>query len=266
MIYSEKRDSSTVQTIERAASIMRSFSEFEPELGVTELSRRLGLHKSTVYRILSALQREGFVGQNPATGKYRLGVGLISLAGVALGRVDVRAAAFNHLDELVRRTGEGASAAVQDGIEAVIVLESPSLKPVRYVNWIGRRLPLHCTASGKILLSGMPPSTRWSMVAHPLRQYTERTITSSEILDRELAEITNAGFAISIDEFEVGYGAIAAPIFNHDARVVGAVSISGPSFRLARPTLLQFSSDLSATAAHISTDMGYAPAPLAAFG
>lgn len=263
MTNTEKRASSTVQSIERAATIMRSFSEFEPELGVTELSRRLGLHKSTVSRILAALQREGFVGQNPTTGKYRLGVGLISLAGVALGRVDVRAAAFNHLDELARRTEEGVSVAVQDGNEAVIVLESPSLKPVRYVNWIGRRLPLHCTASGKILLSGRPQPSRWSSIPQPLAQYTGRTVTSITRLDKELADNMVAGYAISIDEYEVGYCAVAAPIYNHDGRIVGALSISGPSFRLTHPTLVQFSTDLSATAARISTEMGYTPQAIA---
>lgn len=259
MVNSEKRDSSTVQSIERAAAIMRCFSEFEPELGVTELSRRLGLHKTTVYRILSALQREGFVGQNPATGKYRLGVGLISLAGVALGRVDVRAAAFDHLDKLVRLTNEGAGVAVLDGNEAVIVLDAPSPQPVRYVNWIGRHLPLHCTASGKILLSGMPPAARWPTVLQPLLPYTTNTITSTQQLDHELAGIAVTGYAISIEEFEPGYSAIAAPVYNHDGRMVGAVSLFGPSFRLPRATLIEFSADLCAAAARISAGLGYSP-------
>lgn len=257
MSNTEKRDSSTVQSIERAAAIMRSFSEFEPELGVTALSRRLGLHKSTVYRILFALQREGFVGQNPSTGKYRLGVGLISLAGVALGRVDVRAASFDHLDELVRLTHEGAGVAVLDGNEAVIVLDAPSPQPVRYVNWIGRRLPLHCTASGKILLFGMSPAARWTASPQPLHPYTTNTITSTPQLDEELAAIAVSGYAVSIEEFELGYSAIAAPIHNHAGTIVAAVSLFGPSFRLPRGMLIDFSADLCAAAAHISTGLGY---------
>lgn len=236
---------------------MRCFSEFEPELGVTELSHRLGFHKTTVYRILSALQREGFVGQNPSTGKYRLGVGLISLAGVALGRVDVRAAAFDHLDELVRLTQEGASVAVLDGNETVIVFDIPSPQPVRYVNWIGRRLPLHCTASGKVLLSGIPAVTRWPSTDLPLYPYTPYTITAPLQLDEELARIAHRGYAISIEEFELGYSAIAAPIHNHDSRIVGAVSLFGPSFRLPRATLIEFAADLCAAAARISTELGY---------
>ncbi len=258
MAISEKRDRSTVQSIERAAAIMRSFSEFEPELGVTELSRRLGLHKSTVSRILSALQHEGFVGQNLATGKYRLGVGLISLAGVALGRVDVRATAFDHLDELVRLTHEGAGVTVLDGNEAVIVLDAPSPQPIRYMHWIGRRLPLHCTASGKVLLTGIPPATRWLTVPRPLHLYTANTITSTQQLDEELADIAVRGYAISIDEFELGYSAIAAPIHNHAGRIVGAMSLFGPSFRLSRATLIGFSADLCASVARISTGLGYA--------
>ncbi len=254
---SEKRDSSTVQSIERAADIMRSFSEFEPELGVTELSRRLGLHKSTVYRLLSALQREGFIGQNPATGKYRLGVGLISLAGVALGRVDVRAGAFDHLDELVRLTQEGAGVVVLDDNEAVVVLDTPSPQPIRYVNWIGRRLPLHCTASGKILLSGIPPTARWLAGPRPLHPYTAYTITSTQQIDDELVDIAVRGYAVSIDEFELGYSAIAAPIYNHNGYIVGAVSLFGPSFRLPRAMLIDYSTELCAAATRISAALGY---------
>ncbi len=253
----DRRESHNIQSIERAAAIMRSFNELEPELGVTELGQRLHLHKSTVSRILSTLQKEGFVSQNPATGKYRLGVGLISLAGVALGRVDVRAAAYYHLDDLVQQTQESASVSVLDGAEAVIVLNKPSPKPVRYVNWIGRRLPLHCTSSGKILLSGIEADKRFGLLSKPLRRYTDLTITSPQLLDEELGRVVAQGYAVADEEYELGYSAIAAPVYHHEGHVAGAISISGPSFRLPREILIDFSDVLCATAARISAEMGF---------
>jgi DNA-binding IclR family transcriptional regulator len=251
------RTTFTIQSIERAAAVMRSFSEFEPELGVTELSQRLKLHKSTVSRILSTLQKEGFISQNTSTGKYRLGVGLISLAGVALGRVDVRGAAFYHLDDLVAQTQESASVSVLDGSESVIVLNKPSPKPVRYVNWIGRRLPLHCSSSGKVLLAAMSAERRAAILPRPLRKYTDATIVSMPGLVEELERVADRGYAIACEEYEQGYSAVAAPIYNHEGRVVGALSVSGPSFRLPGETLVAFTDILRTTAARISAEMGY---------
>jgi len=253
------RTTSTIQSIERAAAVMRCFTESEPELGVAELSRRLHLHKSTVSRILATLQGEGFVGHNPVTGKYRLGVGLISLAGVALGRVDVRSAAFTHLDGLVERTRESAGVSILDGAECVNVLNRPSPRPVRYVNWIGRRLPLHCTASGKVLLAGLSPQARAVLASGPLWRYTPLTIDSPDRLAEELTLVTERGFAIASEEFEQGYSAVAAPIYDYEGRVAGALSISGPSFRLTEDVLLAFSEPLRETADCISAEMGYVP-------
>ena len=246
-----------IQSIERAAAVMRCFTEAQPELGVTELSRHLGLHKSTVSRILSTLQHEGFVSQNPTTGKYRLGVGLISLAGVALGRVDVRGAAFPHLDALVEKTQESADVSVLDGGACVNVLHKPSPRPLHYAMWIGRRRPLHCTASGKVLLAWLPAAEQARLLPGQLVRHTPATIDSAARLAEELAGVATQGYALSLEEYEEGYNAIAAPICNHDGRVVGALSVSGPAFRLSEETLREFVAPLLATAALISGEMGY---------
>jgi DNA-binding IclR family transcriptional regulator len=254
---SQTRDNSSIQSIERAAAIMRCFTEHEPELALTELSRLTQLHKSTVARILATLQKEGFVGKNVTTGKYRLGVGLISLAGVALGRLDVRGAAYNFVETLVQHTQESASVSVLEDRETVIILHTPSPKPVRYVNWIGRRLPLHCTASGKILLSGMDEEGRARALAGTLRRYTDHTIVDPDTLAKELEQVCSQGIALALEEHEQGYNAIAAPIRNLDGNVVGAISVSGPAFRLPAETLLGFSEVLRDTAINVSAEMGY---------
>lgn len=247
-----------IQSIERAAAVMRSFTEAEPELGVSELSRRVGLHKSTVARILATLQKEGFVGQNATTGKYRLGVGLIGLAGVALGRVDVRAAAYPHLDALVERTQETAGVSILDNAECVNVLSKPSPRPIHYAIWIGRRLPLHCSASGKVLLAGQTPAAQARLLPPQLCRHTAATLVTAAALEQELGRVQAQGYALALEEYEEGYNAIAAPIHDHEGGVVGALSISGPAFRLPEATLRDFAQPLLATAALISGEMGYA--------
>ncbi|HEX6385698.1 MAG TPA: IclR family transcriptional regulator [Anaerolineae bacterium] len=248
---------STIQSIQRAAAILRSFTETEPELSVTELSQRLDLHKSTVSRILTTLQYEGLVGQNPENGKYRLGVGMVSLAGVALGRLDVRGLAQPHLNTLVEISQETINVTVLDGNECVNIERVASPKPIRYVGWIGRRTPLHCTASGKVLLAHMSPEERAGLLHFPLTKYTEKTIIEAARLEQSLAQVCIQGYAIVHEEFEDGFSAIAAPVFNHQGRVVATIAISGPTFRIDAETVASFVEPLLQTAQTISAEMGY---------
>lgn len=248
-----------IQSIQRAAAILRSFTEAEPELGVTELSRRLDLHKSTVSRILSTLQTEGLVGQNPETGKYRLGIGLISLAGVALGRLNARAAAQSYLVDLVKATQETVNVTVLDGHECVNIERAFSPQPIRYMGWIGRRTPLHCTASGKVILAHMPPEERTAVLPTPLRRYTDKTITDLAQLERSLADICRDGYAIVHEEYEEGFSSIAAPIYNHQGDVAAALVVSGPTYRLQDGVIATFIAPLLEAAQNASADLGYKP-------
>ncbi|MEJ2750065.1 MAG: IclR family transcriptional regulator [Anaerolineae bacterium] len=253
----QKKKSGLVQSIQRAGAILRCFSEAEPEQSVTELSRRLKLHKSTISRILSTLQAEGFVNQHPETGKYRLGVGLVSLAGVALGGLDVRGVAQPHLNRLVEISEETVNVTVLDGSECVNIERVASPKPVRYVGWIGRRIPLHCTASGKVLLACLAKAERQSLLPSPLKKYTPQTITNIQDLETSLAQVCEQGFAIVQEEFEEGFSDIAAPVFNHAREIVGAIAISGPTFRLGNGRIESFITPLLETADKVSADLGY---------
>lgn len=253
----QKKKSGMVQSIQRAAVILRSFSEAEPEQSVTELSRQLKLHKSTVSRILSTLQAEGFVNQHPETGKYRLGVGLVSLAGVALGGLDVRGVAQPHLNRLVEVSEETVNVAVLDGHECVNIERVASPKPVRYVGWIGRRIPLHCTASGKVLLACLSKEERQPLLPTSLKQYTPQTITNKQDLETSLAQVCEQGFAVVHEEFEEGFSDIAAPVLNHAGETVGAIAISGPTFRLGNGRIESFIPPLLETTGRISADLGY---------
>jgi DNA-binding IclR family transcriptional regulator len=247
----------SIQSINRAVAILRCFSEAEPELSVTQLSQRLDLHKSTVSRMLSTLEEEGLISQNPRNSQYRLGVGLISMAGVALGQVDVRGAAYQYLDSLVQATQETITVNILDGQDCLNVDNKASPKPLRYASWIGRRLPLHCTASGKILLANLTPQQRRELLPPPLRPYTQNTIDTHEALDSELERVVACGYATVEEEFEQAFSAIAAPVLDHRGRVAGAISVSGPTFRMPRETLLSFVEPLMETAALASAELGH---------
>jgi DNA-binding IclR family transcriptional regulator len=248
---------SSIQSIQRAIAVLRCFTEREPELGVMELSRRLDLHKSTVSRILSTLQYEGLVDQNPETGKYRLGLGLISLAGVALGRLNARAAAQPYLSELVDITQETVNVSVLDGRECVNIERAFSPLPIRYVGWIGRRMPLYCTASGKVLLAHMAPLEREAVLTAPFKKYTDHTITDLLQIEQSLATVCQQGFAIVHEEYEEGFSSIAAPIYNFDGQVTAALAISGPTYRLDNDVMNEFAKPLLDITGKISADLGY---------
>ena len=248
-----------IQSLQRAVAILRSFTEAEPELGVLELSRRLDLHKSTVSRMIATLQSEGLIDQNLETGKYRLGVGLVSLAGVALGRLNARAAAQPHLANLVTISQETVNVTVLDGNECVNIDRAASPQPIQYIGWIGRRSPLHCTASGKMILAHMTPQERTAVLPTPLKQHTPQTITDLAQLTSQLNQICQQRYAIVHEEYETGFSSMAAPLYNHQGALSATVSISGPSYRLNDAIFAEHLPALMATCQAISAEMGFLP-------
>lgn len=245
----------THQSLHRAISILRAFSEMEPALTVGELSDRLGLHKSTVSRILGALLEDGMVWHNAETGRYSLGMALVEMAGVALGQIDVRAAALPHVEGLAAVTSETVSALVPRDHEAMTVAYRPSTHPVRHVVWIGRRIPLRTTASGKAFLAAMYATGDDWRTAAGLQDadHGERWVRR---LESDLGRITRQGFAEEVDEFEPGTSAIAVPVLDGDGRAIAALSVSGPSDRFDRAARRQIRPHLVEAAADIASTLG----------
>jgi DNA-binding IclR family transcriptional regulator len=235
----------THQSLQRANAILRQFTELEPALTVSEISRRVGIHKSTVSRILKTLLEDGMVWHNRETGRYSLGMTLVEMAGVALGQIDVRAAAMPHMEQLASETNETISVAVPRGEEALTVAHTPSTHPIRHVVWIGRRFPLLGTAAGMALLAVM------NARGEPWQELVgidpeDPSDGSMKDLEAELRLATNRGYADESNQFEVGTAAIAAPILDHTGAAVGALSVSGPSARfdpsareMASPSLIE---------------------------
>lgn len=243
-------------SLQRAIAILRVFTEAEPELTVTEISRRLDIHKSTVSRILATLLDQGMVWHNPSTGRYSLGMTLVELAGIALGQIDVRAAALPHLESLEERVGETVSVKIQRGGEAVTVAYVATHKPVRHVVWIGRRTPLRTTASGKVFLASLHATGREWVSLAGADIFGPELDGWQESIAAELTRITEQGFASEVDEYEEGTSAIAAPILDATGIAVGAVSVGGPSFRFGLAERQRATGPLLETAAAIGRNLG----------
>ncbi len=252
-----EKSSSTVQTVKRISRILRSFTETEADLGVMQISRDTGLHKSTTSRLLSALHQEGFVEKNAETGKYRLGLGLVTLAGAVLERQNLRQAAQEYLRALAELTQETINISILDGDECINIETVRSPKSIRYAGQLGRRTPLHCTSTGKVLLTHLPPEQRQELLSQSLDAYTQHTVTDPIALRVALVEICDQEYALSNEEFEQGLVAIAAPIRDLTGEVIAALSISGPTYRMNTDSIDAFIPPLIEAAQNISRQLGH---------
>lgn len=225
-----------LSTVRNAARLLKVFRSRETDLGVSELSRRLGLGKSTVHRILTTLVAEGLVEQDPRTGGYRLGIVMFELGQAVRVHMDLHAAVGPVLTELRTQTGESSQVGVLDGHEVVYVDRMESAHSLRLFTDTGRRVPVHCTSSGKVLLAYLPEARRQAVLREaPLAELTPHTITSRSRLSAELERVRRRGWAEAVNEREIGIASIAAPIRDISGEVVAAISIGVP---LARCTVM----------------------------
>ena len=245
-----------VQSLDRALEILRLLGS-EPEMRVTDLARRLEVHKSTVFRLLSTLQEHGLVEQNPTTEKYRLGYGLVRLAGAVVAELDLARASRSVLEELATRTGETVNLAILQGDQVVNIDQIAAPNLVVNVNWVGKQTPLHATSNGKVLLAYLSEDERRRLLDRSLPRLTPRTITDPRILEKQLHRVVTDGYAFTLEELELGLNAVAAPVYAADGRVQAAVSVAGPSYRVTPQRLSDLGEMTKDAAAAISRRMGY---------
>jgi IclR family acetate operon transcriptional repressor len=258
-----------IQAIERAVSILNAFSPEDPELGVTELAERLGLHKSTVHRFMVNLDAAGLVERNPRTGRYRLGLRIFELGGLVMQQMNLWDEALPFLEGLVHDSGETGHLAVLDGGEAIYIERVEARRALRVPSAIGRGYPAHATNLGKVLLADLPRERVEEIVAERgLAAYTPHTITDLEGLEAELERIRVLGYAIDNEEYDEGLRCIGAPVRDHSGHVVAALGIGGPVTRIT-PDRVDELAELVMTAARgLSRRLGahrsgaYAPAAL----
>lgn len=223
--------SSSVRSVDRAARLLELLAELG-ESRVTDLAARLDTHKSTASRLLATLATHGLVEQDPDTATFRLGQGLVRLAGSVPHAFDLGSAARPIAARLARQVRETVNLVVLDGTHTVCIDQVLGSASVTTVNWLGKRSPTHLAASGKALLAHLP---RESLIAHlgdPLVAPTPASITDPARLMAELAAVRKHGWARSVDEQEEGLTSVAAPVRSPDGVVVAALAVSGPTFRI----------------------------------
>jgi DNA-binding IclR family transcriptional regulator len=249
---------SSVQSVERAILILKSFSLETPERSVGELSFELGLHKSTVSRLIRTLERGGLLSRDPDTKRYRLGLDLIGLASQVTSHMDVRDRARPALRQLAHDCQETVNLVVLDAGQ-VINLEQfvPPERQVKNIGRVGRRLWPHCTAAGKVLLAHLPPIELDQVLLGELVRFTPHTITSPPAVREELVRVREQGFAVAREELEEGLNALASPIYDHSGQVVAAASVSGPAYRLTPERLPLLAGRLVEVTRQISAWLGY---------
>jgi len=227
---SNERGESTggVQSVDRAISVLEILAQ-RGEAGVSEVAVDIGVHKSTAFRLLAALEERELVEQTQERGKYRLGFGILRLASAVPGQLDVTHQARALSEQLAAQVGETVNIAVRRSHFVVNIDQARGPSAVATHNWVGELTPLHATSSGKILLAYMAPEERRNMLASAgLARLTPHTITSQRELEAQIDAAARDGYASSVEELEEGLNAVAAPIRDHTGGVIAALSVSGP--------------------------------------
>jgi DNA-binding IclR family transcriptional regulator len=251
-------DSAGVQSVERALAILDILAR-SGEAGVTAIATELGVHKSTAFRLVTTLEQGGLVEQSEERGKYRLGMGVLRLAGATTARLDLVQEARPITRRLAASTGETVNIAVLADRAALYLDQAAGSSALQSHNWVGQHIPLHATSNGKVLLSGLDEADLTRTLGDELPAFTDATITDPEQLRKEVAEVGERGYATAVDELEVGLTAVAAPIRNAHGDVIAALSVSGPTFRLDGERLTHVVPALLAAAREISYRLGWGP-------
>lgn len=227
------------------------------DLGVTEISNELDVHKSTVSRLLGTLEARGLVEQASHRGRYRLGYGVVQLAEGVSRKHDMNVVSRAVCGALADDVGETVNVAVHEGRSIVTIDQVIGSSEVTTVNWVGQHNAMHSTSAGKVFLANMPRAELSTYLDDELVPLTEFTIVDPAAMESELAAVREAGYAYTIDEQEIGLAAVAAPIRAMDGRVIATLVVSGPTFRINAETIPRFAERLLSAAAEISERNGY---------
>jgi IclR family acetate operon transcriptional repressor len=253
--------SESVRAVERALDILLCFTRQTPELSMTQIADQVGIHKSTVHRLLATLEDKRFVHRDPESGMYRLGVRLLQMAYLTLEQNDLRRVARPFLQRLGEQYQENIHLAVMDDMDVVFIdiIESP--QRVKLAAAVGQRLPAFATASGKSMLAYMPDTFVRRILDRELPRFTLHTPRTPEAVLSDLKSVREQGFALSVQEYEDEINAIAAPIFDSDNQPVGSLAVAGPAYRLTRERMIEISPIVVTTTREISREINITAFP-----
>lgn len=246
-----------IQAVAHALDVLEQFHT-DGELGVTELSKRLKLHKNNVFRILATLESRGYIEQNRSTENYRLGTKCLQMGQTYIQHMGLLQQARPIMIDVVKACHESTYVAVMRKGQVVPLDMVESDQPVRIVSHIGENLPLHCTAAGKVHLAFEPAEELQRCLAEGLPQLTIHTITDREVLAEQLKGVIATGYAVDNGEHLTDVHAIAVPIKDYTRTVVGSLVISGPAYRITQERIQNEIIPLIAKAGReLSSRLGY---------
>lgn len=256
-----KKDKSEyiIQAVSHALDLLEQFHDDVDELGVTELSKRLKLHKNNVFRLLATLESRGYIEQNKATENYRLGLKALELGQTFIKQMGLLRQAKPILERMVEESNETSYVAIYKENHIVYLDVIETNLTVRVVSRVGSRLPAYCTASGKVHMAHMSEEELDELLASmKFVQHTPTTISNADALRKAIEQVRENGYAIDDEELDPGVRCIAAPIRDYTRRIVGAISISGPSMRISDERIkTELVPLVLKSAADLSTRLGY---------
>ncbi len=247
-----------VPSVTRAMKILELLAQSQRGLTLADVSRKLGVPKSSVHVLMRTLEDLGYLKSSELKGKYSVGLKLVSLSNIALENLDLREQARTFLQDLVLRTKLTVHLAILEGVEAVIIEKFDAAGMLRLATWVGKRLDANSSGVGKALLAFAPEETYdHQLKRKSLARHNRNTISSPEALRRELKKIRALGYAFEDEEGEIGFRCIGAPLYDARGHVVAAISIAGTTSQIPRAQVASLASTVKETAAHISRHLGY---------
>jgi len=245
-----------IQSVFRALKILECVAQHGSAVGLTDISKEMGLSKSTVHGLIATLEQYGYMQQDGVTGKYSLGLKAFEIGQAYVSSLDLREVALPDLRELSLRYQETAHLAVLSGEDVVYIDKFDGSRSIGIRSRIGGRNPAYCTGVGKALLSGLSDSQIQNMYQDKsLEKYTENTVVELIPLLEQIRQVRKVGYAFDAEEIEMGLQCIAAPIKDNTGMIIAAISLSGPSSRL--PDMKDIATDVAKTAMQISLRLGY---------
>lgn len=225
-------DRRLIQSVDRAAILLRAIANGHDPLSVVELAAEAGLNRSTTWRLLATLEHHGLVERDEVTQRYAIGYGLVRLAAAKTDHAILIRMARSVLERIARDTQETVNLSVATSAGTVVCINQLDAVPLVGVNWLDRPLPWHCTAAGKLHLAYLPGDEVEAYLSRtPLQRLTPRTITDPVRLREELRRTRKRGYSLLLEELEPGLNGVSAGILV-DGSPVAIISVSGPAFRL----------------------------------
>jgi len=248
----------SVQTLDRALDILELLATETKGLGVTDISVRIGLHKSTVHRLLNALSKRGYVEKNNIYGTYQLGLKIVEISSIHLNNIELKTEAAPFLRKLASESTQPVHLATLIDGEVTYIEKVETLNSIRMYSQIGKRVPIHCTAVGKALLMNRSEEEIEEMLKdRELNKYTSKTITNVKQLIQQISEAKLRGWAMDDGEHEENIRCIAAPIYDYRGDIIAAVSTSGSSNIISPEKDEEISQYVVKAAKEISKRMGH---------